>query len=267
VQETSVTSTEVPVGACDLCPIGKYKHVDGDNKALCLTCPRYSTELHGSIEGFLGNSTKDRTSCNCYRPDSGESFEQLYFNVTTGRCLAVPNGFVSPNTHESGDSRRTRFEQFECQAGHWCKDGVRNECSPGTYGDKRRETNSGCSGLCDPGYYCGSASFSKRENKCGGAHLFCPVNSSTPTRVLDGYYTNEDVGEEVRSKQHVCPPGWWCQDGKRSLCQKGHFGSRTGNTEVTCQGKCKPGHYCTEGSVSSTQNKCGGGDRYCPVGR
>mmetsp|Transcript_22905 Transcript_22905/g.47502 ORF Transcript_22905/g.47502 Transcript_22905/m.47502 type:complete len:806 (-) Transcript_22905:6-2423(-) len=270
VQIGSVTPTKVPVGQCDLCPFGKYKARDGDDKSLCLACPYYSTNAHGesvmNIGKLIGNSTKDRTSCVCYRADGGAAFDQLYFNVTTGSCDAVPLGYVSPDTHEAGISRRTRYEQFECEVGHYCVGGIRYECGAGRYGERRRETSSLCSGVCDEGYYCPTASSSKRENKCGGADLFCPSNSSTPTRVLENYYTNEEVGEDVRSSQSICPPGYYCQGGRRYKCAKGYYGKNTGNTKETCDGKCRPGYFCLEGSISSTQNQCGGSHVYCPEG-
>jgi hypothetical protein len=292
-QVGSVTKTRVPRGECDLCPAGKYKAGDGDDRSLCLPCPYHSTNEAGHTPLVVGNSTKDRTSCECYRPDGGGAFDQLYFNVTTGKCLAVPLGFVSPSTHDNGLSRRTRFPQCEgrggggegggrggkgksprlanspftqCEEGYWCSSGVRTECAPGRYGGLRRETNSSCSGPCDPGYYCTSASPYKRQNPCGGAHLFCPANSSTPTRVADGYYTNEDAREEARSSQLICPPGFWCKGGERFKCRKGHFGASEGNTDEACDGKCRPGHFCLEGSISSTQNQCGGSHVYCPEG-
>jgi hypothetical protein len=112
-QVGSVIKTKVPRGSCDLCPAGKYKAGDGDDKSLCLKCPLWSTNAAGHKPLVVGNSTKDRTSCECYRADGGEAFDELYFNITSEKCVAVPKGSSIPDTQKSGVSRRTRFEQFE----------------------------------------------------------------------------------------------------------------------------------------------------------
>mmetsp|Transcript_16910 Transcript_16910/g.31665 ORF Transcript_16910/g.31665 Transcript_16910/m.31665 type:complete len:797 (+) Transcript_16910:126-2516(+) len=263
VMKTSVTSTKVPVAPCDLCPAGKYKHVAGDDKALCLTCPYLTT---GVELGGWGESTADRTSCLCYRVSGGKSFDNLYFNVTKGECHAIEVGQEVPHTDVVAGSDRTRSVQKECERGFYCVEGVRYKCPKGMYGEKIRETNSSCTGLCEAGYYCEEGNQNKRQFACGSSDLYCPTNSSTPTRVTEGYFTNEDAAEDVRSFETICPPGYWCTGGKRYKCIEGHYGAGTGNTASTCEGKCDPGHFCTEGSTSKTQNACGGSSVYCPKG-
>ena len=257
VQIPHVTKTVKPLAPCDLCPEGMYKAVEGDQKSLCLPCPHLTTR---------GNSTKDRTSCICYREGGGAPFEQLHFNVTTGTCVAVPLGFVSPDTHEAGSSHRTRTSQSECEPGHYCVGGIRYKCPAGRYGDKRRETSSLCSGTCEPGYYCEEGNFDPRQHACGSENLFCPRNSSAPTRVKKGWMTNENSGPEYRHFEVICPPGWYCKDGKRYKCKAGHFASNEGNSREECEGKCEVGHWCTEGSTSQTQNECGGSSLFCVKG-
>lgn len=73
-----------------------------------------------------------------------------------------------------------------------------------------------------------------------------------------------------------CAPGFYCRDGVQKPCLEGHYGASEGQTEPTCDGKCAPGHYCTQvfndtaqllrGSVSPTQNRCGGDGVYCEAG-
>ncbi|GMH70190.1 hypothetical protein TL16_g05345 [Triparma laevis f. inornata] len=151
IMKTSVTPTKVPVAPCDLCPEGKYKHVAGDDKALCLPCPYLTT---GIDDNGWGESTSDRTSCVCYRESGGKPFSNIYFNVTKGECHSIEPGQEMPHTDVVADSDRTRNVQKECERGYYCLEGVRYKCPKGRYGDKIRETNSGCTGECQPGYYC-----------------------------------------------------------------------------------------------------------------
>ena len=102
-----------------------------------------------------------------------------------------------PDTAVVAFSDRTRDAQRECESGHYCLKGVRYKCPEGRYGDKVRETNSSCTGECDAGYYCEEGNSDRRQFECGGAHLFCPANSSTPIRVLEKYYSNENSAEKV----------------------------------------------------------------------
>ena len=183
------------------------------------------------------------------------SFEDLHFNVSSGKCVAIAAGQRMPDTAVVAFSDRSRDAQSECEPGHYCLKGVRYKCSKGRYGDKARETNSTCTGECEQGYYCEEGSSDKRQFHCGGAHLFCPANSSTPTRVLPGHYTNENSAENVRSSQAICPPGYYCVDGKRYMCKEGHYGEGEGNTVHSCEGKCDPGHWCSAGSSSRAQNE------------
>ena len=99
VQKTSLTVTSVPIAPCHLCPEGKYKHVSGDEEALCLACPVLTT---GPELGYWGKSTENRTSCDCFRVSGGAAFQDLHFNVTSGKCVGIATGQVSDS-----DPRRT----------------------------------------------------------------------------------------------------------------------------------------------------------------
>jgi len=65
-----------------------------------------------------------------------------------------------------------RSSVFPCDIGHYCLDGERFECPPGTYGDSTMLTSDTCSGVCAEGFYCPAASFVPTA-------FPCPV---------DGYY-------------------------------------------------------------------------------
>lgn len=73
-----------------------------------------------------------------------------------------------------------RFEEYECEPGYYCVDGLRYACSPGYFGMYARETSlpiaeimdeswimGRCSGPCQPGYYCPFASASATNFPCG----------------------------------------------------------------------------------------------------
>jgi hypothetical protein len=57
----------------------------------------------------------------------------------------------------------TRFNQTVCPLGHYCDKGIVIECPAGRYGGTLGLYDSGCSGPCDAGYYCPSASVIKTQ--------------------------------------------------------------------------------------------------------
>ena len=241
---------------CNLCPDGFYKHIIGDSESLCLPCP-----LSESV------SSADRTTCECFRTSGGAPFENLFFNITTGSCQNVPVDFNPPDHGATSDSQLTRFEQHVCEKGYYCQNGNRYNCPLGRYGNSEGLQSSDCSGVCEAGYYCLEASTSPRQNECGGGSaLYCPTNSSSPTRVLDGYYTDEDLPGNTKTKSTICPPGSWCINGLRRPCKQGYYGDKEGNSDEECNGKCFAGHYCSAGSRTPVEKVCGGSDRYCREG-
>jgi hypothetical protein len=270
--ETSTTQTSVPLADCDLCPVGKFKSVRGDDKALCVNCP---IQQYGNGD-FGRKSSEDRTTCECERLDGGAEFDFLWFNETSAECVSVSKGFVGPHSAaKRDDSQRVKPEQMECERGHYCVGGLKYQCPAGYYGDQLRETRTTCAGKCSAGYYCPLGSSSPTEFKCGTANefdgapsasLICPEGSSKPVRVTAGYYSNEEVSETTRSYQIECPPGYYCVGAKRYECFPGYFGSSTKNTAGECDGLCEFGHYCPIGSVKNKQIECGGSNVYCPTG-
>lgn len=61
--------------------------------------------------------------------------------------------------------------------------GVRFPCPGGRYGNKDLEVRNTCAGACEEGHWCGEASTSPAENKCGAVNLFCPYQSAAPQYV------------------------------------------------------------------------------------
>jgi hypothetical protein len=72
-----------------------------------------------------------------------------------------------------GDEEATRFHQTICPLGHYCDKGIVIECPPGRYGGTLGLYDSGCSGPCDAGYYCPSASINKTQVMVIGCCVVC----------------------------------------------------------------------------------------------
>lgn len=98
----------------------------------------------------------------------------------------------NPNFNFNSNSALTRFREFPCEPGYYCLNGVRVKCPAGTFGSLGQETRPLCAGSCAAGYYCPLGSTSPFQNLCGGPDRFCPVGSSLPQPVSEGFYTNED---------------------------------------------------------------------------
>ncbi|GMF24118.1 unnamed protein product [Phytophthora lilii] len=278
-----------PVAQCVPCPDGTFKPGTGDDVELCHPCP-----------GFTTVSTSDRRSCTCFRMAGGDSFDlsvyALYFEMATQSCELVPKGLVASigDGFASNDSVYTRSEQFPCERGYFCKNGVRSPCPAGYYGNGILETRPTCSGVCSPGYYCPLASRNSTTNECGDASVFCPSGSSVPTPVWPGYYTVRQLpngadsllisddgfekysvasfgeqalkNEAIRDGQRICEPGTFCLDGKKYLCPAGRYGDQSGETSPLCAGTCTRGYYCPEGSTSPMQRECGADGLICRTG-
>mmetsp|Transcript_4786 Transcript_4786/g.9600 ORF Transcript_4786/g.9600 Transcript_4786/m.9600 type:complete len:915 (-) Transcript_4786:28-2772(-) len=178
-----------------------------------------------------------------------------------------------------------------CDKGHYCEVGstsaTQAACPAGRYGANEGLTSSSCSRDCDPegtceptvcarGHYCPAASTIAESVECGGPDKFCPAGSSTPTAVSAGHYTLGDFSllgkdqsiydENRRFDETVCEPGRYCSGGVRLKCAGGSYGSSTANTASTCDGLCSAGHFCPQGSISTTENRCGSPNVYCPQG-
>jgi hypothetical protein len=278
-----------PVAQCVACPDGTFKPGTGDSLELCQPCPQYTAV-----------STSDRRSCSCFRLAGGFSYDAsklaLYFDKGTLSCDLVPKALAAAlgDGLASNNSVFTRSEQFPCERGYFCRDGVQSPCPAGYYGDGSLETRSTCSGVCSPGFYCPLASRNSTAYLCGDANVFCPRGSAVPTPVWPGYYSvrllpdgdssllTSDAGfeklsiassgeqapknEAVRDGQRRCEPGTYCRDGKKLLCPAGRYGDQSGETSPLCAGSCKRGYYCPEGSTSPTPRECGGDGLICRTG-
>lgn len=250
----TVTAKMIP--PCQLCPNGTYKATVGDSVSLCLKCNEKTTIF-----------TADRVTCECTLV--AKSGLIPHFDLSSGKCLAyTPEDFALLDEGAYGTNTSiTRYNEFECEPGYYCVDGVRYTCPKGRYGTETRETKPLCAGPCAQGYYCPEASTSPYSQPCGAANRICPTGASIPTIVPMGKYSQEDIPENLRYVAYQCPPGMYCPgDGKRYFCSAGRYGDSYNISDPLCSGECSAGYYCNEGSTSQWQFKCGGSAYYCVTG-
>ncbi|TYZ58639.1 hypothetical protein PybrP1_009226 [[Pythium] brassicae (nom. inval.)] len=269
-----------PLGKCVKCPLGTFKSLPGDDVALCVLCPAFTTR-----------SSLDRRTCECFRRAGGLPVDtpavlELRFNAATLACEQIPLGRARYAPAEANASIFAKAQQLPCERGFYCQAGVRSPCPGGRYGSSSKETSSTCSGACAAGYYCPLASTNSAMRVCGNANVFCPAGSAVPTPVLPGYYSTRssltgsqqllsgagvalryaalhaNVNEEVRDAQAQCEAGYFCVGGRKFICPGGRYGDRVGETSPFCQ----RGYYCPPGSISPTQRECGGSDVICYTG-
>ena len=167
------------------------------------------------------------------------------------------------------NSSLTRYIEFLAEPGHYAAPGtgIRRKCTAGYYGALRGETRRTCQGKCAQGYFCQQASISPFASPCGSASLICAEGSALPVVVPAGYYSNEDSQTTLRYQMFICPPGWYCVgDGFRSRCPSGSYAAQPGSMTSLCAGVCDRGYYCTSGSSSPQQHRCGSSAVYCPRG-
>ncbi|KAJ1461083.1 hypothetical protein M885DRAFT_612256 [Pelagophyceae sp. CCMP2097] len=188
---------------------------------------------------------------------------------------------------QSEADTNVRESQVVCDAGHYCVDGARFVCVAGRYGATTGLQTAECSGLCSPGYFCPTGSTRPTEFACGAPELYCPLGSARPRGVGAGNYSTTAVkgfeaddadgafyvaataalgatsAFDVRARESVCEPGYFCRGGVRRPCPAGTYGSEFGLFAETCQGPCPPGMFCSEAARWATPVSAG---RFCARG-
>lgn len=206
----------------DLITSGLWKTVfcpSGSNSAIPVT-PGYYTSHLTVISGTPSISTFTKLS-------------NTHLNTTGGMVIEIP-----------------------CEPGHYCKDGVRYDCPSGYFGSKFQEINELCEGLCLPGYYCPSASFTSTPAQCGDPVFYCPEGSQIPTPVPEGYYS---IGGNytTRFNYAIAPRGFYASRGILFPCPSGYYGDKEGMSNPACSGLCDiPGFYCPPASTSKKMRVC-----------
>lgn len=81
---------------------------------------------------------------------------------------------VSEGYYTVEGSNKRRSGQEIAPLGHYAKDGLLYMCPEGHYGDKPGLADDHCSGNCEAGWHCPSASIHSKQIACGGEEYFCP---------------------------------------------------------------------------------------------
>lgn len=246
---------------CVSCPLGTFKPGPGDDLALCVLCPMFTT-----------TNSADRRSCECFRLAGGLPYDtrtlKLRFDYVSLTCAQVPVDSVQPVAIEASNSIFTRSQQFPCERGYYCSSGVRYPCPGGRFGSSVMETIADCTGSCAPGFYCPLSSTNSTARLCGDANVYCPVGSAVPTPVVPGYYSirmsplapkaqlvvlimaaeltkaplsaeviaytalNTTANEAIRDAQAQCEAGFYCVNGQKFVCPAGRYGDQRGETSL-----------------------------------
>ena len=171
--DVSPIATSRAEGKCVPCPDGTYKPFAADARE-CLDC------------GPKAKSTPDRLTCECFQSATARTLFKLHYDVMELTCFNASDG-MPPDDFHVPDTQVTKFKEMPCVKGHYCHEGTRCKCPGGRFGDKDFEINEMCTGKCEEGHWCGEASTSPTQNKCGSPNVYCPPESLSPTRwLLDG---------------------------------------------------------------------------------
>ena len=169
----------------------------------------------------------------------------------------------------------------KCEPGNYCENGAKLPCPAGSFGDQIGLNSSQCSGPCPPGFFCPTGTANRESHFCGSADLYCPSGSSVPIKATPGYYTVDNQGSEdlntqlTRSRQVICPRGYFCTEGVKQACPGGTYGSVEGLDSPRCSGLCPEGWYCPPASKQPYAFSCISGHslatghtahKHCPEG-
>ena len=270
--EGSISSTEYNCGGSSVyCPEGSSKPLNVEQGYYSL--PINSSELNRESQkpceaGYYCRNGK--------RYDCGGV--HLYCKEMSTDPTLVKDGFYSGPTIIEEENR---YEELECEIGHYCRNGKMYECKEGYYGDKKGNDDETCNGKCEKGYYCPPGSKHNKQYECGGTEFYCPDGSARPIIVLKGYYSTPlNQSELNRWNQTICEKGYYCKEGKRYECGdkdvyclegsdnpiKVHNGYYTypdiNNNKTRYEERlCPSGYYCSNG----VKYECGI-HHYCPEG-
>eukprot|EP00937_MAST-01D_sp_MAST-1D-sp2_P003421 g3421.t1 len=292
------------VGQCTPCRAGTFSA--GENAARCTPCPkgqfqpavgRAFCSPHrvcgiGAYETHPPGAASDRDCAEC---EAG-----TFSNASNlAACLACAAGEFQPEAARSQCSKHTVCQKgqrevrtpsatsdrgcAECAAGMFsdeenarscrrcapCGNGIRTDCGAAfegvcvacAAGRFLDESTSACT-ACRGGHWC----LGGHELPCGGANLFCPPSSSTPSSVAVGHYSlPTGAPEDQRVSQAPCEEGYTCTRGIRQPCPEGRVcqltstarvfdpsanasGAAAEEVLVTLQARCGDGEYVHRGA-------------------
>jgi len=234
---------------------------------------RIGNELQHCGEGVFSNSSGSITPlCSGHCP-SGAS-----------QCLhSCPAGFACPNALSS---------PVECSKGHYCPVDTMEpiQCHAGRFGNATQLPNSSCSGPCPAGYWCDVGTV-EPSVLCSAGH-YCPEGTTERLQCPAGRYGSKR-GYATYECEALCPAGYQCPVGAESYlfypctagkycpssgsifeltcpqrhfcpmacaepvpCSAGRYGNMVGQRDSTCNGACRPGFFCPEGSLTDIETNC-----------
>ncbi len=112
--EVSPVATSRKVGKCVLCRDG-YKHLSGDDPALCLDC------------GAKAKNTQQRISCECFQSATEKTLFRLKFDPVESKCFNRSGGLLPPDDFHLPETQYTKTKEHLCEKGHYCHEG---KCKP-----------------------------------------------------------------------------------------------------------------------------------------
>jgi hypothetical protein len=113
IVEVSPVATSRKVGKCVLCRDG-YKHLSGDDSALCLDC------------GSKAKNTQQRITCECYQSATEKTHFLLKFDPIELKCFNSSGGLLPPDDFHSPETQYTKTKEHPCEKGHYCHEGKHN---------------------------------------------------------------------------------------------------------------------------------------------
>lgn len=108
--DVSPVATSRKEGKCVLCRDG-YKHLSGDDPALCLDC------------GSKAKTTQQRITCECYQSATEKTLFQLKFDPVESKCFNSSDGLLPPDDFHLPETQFTKTEELPCGEGHYCHEG------------------------------------------------------------------------------------------------------------------------------------------------
>jgi hypothetical protein len=174
---------------------------------------------------------------------------------------------VATGKRTTGGDLVTRTGEESCPKGYLCLGGIAVACSAGSYNDDEEQVScktcaagrfgsatglltSGCTGLCDAGYYCTASSASATQHVCGNVGFYCAAGSTIPSAVTSGHYsTPTTVDSTMRTAEMRCEAGYYCSGGEKHSCPIGHYCPAGSAGKIPC---VDPSTYCPALSESPT---------------
>ena len=129
IVDVSPVAASRKVGKCVLCRDG-YKHLSGDDSALCLDC------------GSKAKNTQQRITCECYQSATEKTHFLLKFDPVELKCFNSSGGLLPPDDFHSPETQYTKTKEHPCEKGHYCHEGKHNgnmlkhQCSKCKYAER-----------------------------------------------------------------------------------------------------------------------------------